>query len=93
MTGAGRECSEEVLLTIERHRTVKRFTGIHLRVLVDGHGDVTDRCASADDEAGWACVYALDALGRKYLREDRRGPQMGLLTGTVVFCRRAERLD
>ena len=78
-----------MLLHVESHRKVKQLTGIHLRVLVDGV-DVTRWCASADAEAGWALCYRKDEEGRPYLRADRTGAAMVLLSGEVLFVRSAE---
>ena len=80
-----------MLLTIERHETVRRFTGIDLRVLIGG-ADVTDRCASADDEQGWALVYQIDERGRKYLKYHERhrvhAMAVEILMGRVLFSPR-----
>lgn len=77
-----------MLLTVDRHDIVHRFTGIFLRVLVDGQ-DVTDRCASADDDTGWALCYRLNEQGRKFQEGGKAAAEV--LTGKVVFVRRADK--
>lgn len=70
-------------LTVERHWIVKLFTGIDLRVLVDGV-DVTDRCIEASPEYGWAECYALNAEGHKYIDDATRKAVVEALRGTVT---------
>ncbi len=78
------------LLTIDAHTTIQRFTGIFLRVLVDGV-DVTNRCASVDAEEGWALVYRLDADGHRYKDRATGKPVMEILTGDIMLVRRADK--
>ena len=77
-----------MLLTVERHNIVRKFTGIDLRVLVNGE-DVSADCSAADNETGWAIVYKRDADGRHYVGPNGKAA-MDVLTGEVLFVRRAD---
>lgn len=76
-----------MLLNIDLHAKIQRFTGIFFLVLVDGV-DVTNRCVSADAEAGWALCYRLNADGHKFVENDRVAIEV--LEGRIEFIRRAD---
>lgn len=75
-----------MLLTIERHETIRRFTGIVLRVLVDGE-EVT-HCFAADNEMGWAARFRTNENGARYREHDKAAVEV--LTGNVTFVRAAD---
>lgn len=78
------------MLTVDRHRIIEQFTGIYLRVLVDGV-DVTAQCFAADNETGWALVHKTDDAGRPYLDRTTGKAAADVLIGDVQFVRRADR--
>jgi len=76
-------------LTVEGHRAILHFTGIFLRVLVNGV-DVTDRCEEANAEEGWAQCFALNVDGKKYVDPTTNNVARERLEGHVVIVRKAE---
>ena len=79
-------------LTLDRQRAIQHFTGINLRVLVNGV-DVSDRCIEASAEAGWAWCFKLNADGKKYRDDATREAAREKLTGVVTYVRKAEPVE
>lgn len=77
------------VLTVDAWRAVEHFTGIRLRVCVDGE-DVTRRCFAADPRYGWAAVYTLDEAGWHHIEPGTHRPAVELLLGDVVLVRAAD---
>lgn len=79
-----------MLLTIDGHNLIRRFTGIDLDVYVDGVNLRERGVLSADSDAGWALVLKREADGRAYLDPVRGELAAEIVTGDVMFVRRAD---
>lgn len=77
------------VLTVDVHHAIRYWTGVVLRVLVDGH-DVTERCVSACPAQGWVVVFKLNADRTKYVDRSSGRPAMDLLSGAVQVVRGAD---
>ena len=79
-----------MILTPATANQFRRLFDADVRVLVDGD-DVTDRCFSADCDAGWALCGHLDESGRFLLTTWQNKPAVEVLTGDVRFLLRRRR--